>query len=73
MLIPFNLVLNTQQDKPTNVRYAFYFPIKVDKLATVQRIQFRTGCFCNTGACQVSLGLTHDQLMEHIKVHSECN
>lgn len=46
------------------------FSLKVDKLAAVRRIQFRTGCFCNTGACQVSLGLTRDQIMAQIKVQS---
>eukprot|EP00947_MAST-08B_sp_MAST-8B-sp1_P001471 g1471.t1 len=35
---------------------------EVEKLATLHRIQIRSGCFCNPGACQLYLGLTADDV-----------
>lgn len=35
---------------------------EVAYLATVHNIYLRTGCFCNTGACQRHLGLSNDDL-----------
>ncbi|CAN0539180.1 unnamed protein product, partial [Ectocarpus sp. 12 AP-2014] len=31
---------------------------EVEKIASLENIQLRTGCFCNPGACQSALGLT---------------
>jgi molybdenum cofactor sulfurtransferase len=38
---------------------------EVSKLAALHRppIQFRTGCFCNPGACQLELGFTDEELL----------
>lgn len=40
---------------------------EVSKLASLHRppIQFRTGCFCNPGACQDALRLSDDQVLEN--------
>jgi molybdenum cofactor sulfurtransferase len=40
---------------------------EVSKLATLNRppIQFRTGCFCNPGACQRALGLNDQQAIDN--------
>jgi len=42
---------------------------EVSKLASLHRppIQFRTGCFCNPGACQGALGLTDQQVIENFE------
>lgn len=37
-------------------------------MAKLHNIQFRTGCFCNPGACQRHLGLTDFELKKHFKV-----
>ena len=39
----------------------------VSELAAVSNISFRTGCFCNPGACQYYLGLSNDQVMHHFR------
>jgi molybdenum cofactor sulfurtransferase len=38
---------------------------EVSKLAALNRppIQFRTGCFCNPGACQLELGFSEEELL----------
>lgn len=40
---------------------------EVSKLAALNRppIQFRTGCFCNPGACQLELGLSNDDILRN--------
>lgn len=37
-------------------------------MATLHSIHLRTGCFCNSGACQVALRLSCDQLLSNLKV-----
>eukprot|EP00980_Cylindrotheca_fusiformis_P006622 scaffold1390_cov138-Cylindrotheca_fusiformis.AAC.25 len=43
---------------------------EVSKLAALHKpaIQFRTGCFCNPGACQESLGQTDEKLIHNFEV-----
>lgn len=41
---------------------------QVEKLAGVFDIHLRTGCFCNTGACQRYLGLSAEQLKHNLEV-----
>jgi molybdenum cofactor sulfurtransferase len=38
---------------------------EVHKLAALQSIQLRTGCFCNPGACQEALRLTDSDIHDH--------
>ncbi|KAG7337700.1 SufS subfamily cysteine desulfurase [Nitzschia inconspicua] len=42
---------------------------EVSKLAALHRptIQFRTGCFCNPGACQQALGLSDEQVINNFE------
>lgn len=40
----------------------------VEKVMESFRIQLRTGCFCNTGACQKYLGLSADDMLANLKV-----
>ncbi|CAM9966533.1 unnamed protein product [Ectocarpus sp. 12 AP-2014] len=40
---------------------------EVEKIASLENIQLRTGCFCNPGACQSALGLTDDDVKEHLE------
>ncbi|KAK9396675.1 molybdenum cofactor sulfurase [Crotalus adamanteus] len=40
---------------------------QVDKLAGLYNIHMRTGCFCNTGACQQHLGISHDDIKKNLQ------
>lgn len=40
---------------------------EVEKLAGLEGIQLRTGCFCNPGACQAVLGLSNQDVMENLE------
>lgn len=40
----------------------------VEKVMEAFNIQLRTGCFCNTGACQKYLGLSTESIKENYKV-----
>lgn len=40
---------------------------EVEKLAGLEGIQLRTGCFCNPGACQAALGLSDRDVMENLE------
>lgn len=40
---------------------------EVEKIASLENIQLRTGCFCNPGACQAALGLSDDNVREHLE------
>lgn len=40
---------------------------EVEKLAGLENIQIRTGCFCNPGACQTALGLSDNDVREHLE------
>lgn len=48
-----------------NIRCIF---MQVQQLANVYKIVFRTGCFCNIGACQKFLNISTQQLKENHKV-----
>ncbi|KAL8205664.1 hypothetical protein R6Q57_009215 [Mikania cordata] len=47
-------------------------PREVEKLASLSRIQLRTGCFCNPGACSKYLGLSHADLLSNIEAGHVC-
>jgi molybdenum cofactor sulfurtransferase len=38
---------------------------EVEKLAALNNIHLRTGCFCNPGACAMHLGLSAADLQAH--------
>jgi molybdenum cofactor sulfurtransferase len=40
---------------------------EVERLAALNNIHLRTGCFCNPGACQYYLGLLDDQIIRNHK------
>ena len=44
----------------------------MDKLASLQEIHLRTGCFCNTGACQQYLHLTNEQIKSNLSAGHVC-
>ncbi|KAJ1202756.1 hypothetical protein NDU88_006552, partial [Pleurodeles waltl] len=44
----------------------------VDKLASLNRIHVRTGCFCNTGACQLHLGISNEDVKKNFKAGHVC-
>lgn len=37
-------------------------------MASLYNIHVRTGCFCNTGACQSFLGITNQQMKRNLQV-----
>lgn len=41
-------------------------------MANLHKIQLRTGCFCNPGACQRHLGLSNDNLKENYNAGHVC-
>ncbi|KAL4617196.1 molybdenum cofactor sulfurase isoform X2 [Arapaima gigas] len=45
---------------------------QVDKLAGLYNIQLRTGCFCNTGACQQHLRLSDQQVKNNLQAGHVC-
>ncbi|XP_048859745.1 molybdenum cofactor sulfurase-like isoform X2 [Brienomyrus brachyistius] len=45
---------------------------KVQKLASLFNIQLRTGCFCNTGACQHYLGMSDQQVKANLQAGHVC-
>jgi molybdenum cofactor sulfurtransferase len=45
---------------------------QVGKLAVLFDIHMRTGCFCNSGACQRYLGLSAEQLKQNLKAGHVC-
>ncbi|XP_071826012.1 molybdenum cofactor sulfurase-like [Apostichopus japonicus] len=42
------------------------------KLAALYKIQLRTGCFCNIGACQLFLGLTDEEIQANYEAGHVC-
>lgn len=40
---------------------------EVEKVAGLEGIQLRTGCFCNPGACQAALGLSEKNVMDNFE------
>ncbi|XP_067687308.1 molybdenum cofactor sulfurase-like [Haliotis asinina] len=45
---------------------------EVDKMAQLQDVHLRTGCFCNIGACQKYLQLTSKQIRENFQAGHVC-
>uniref|UniRef100_A0A8C7DAW5 Molybdenum cofactor sulfurase n=1 Tax=Oncorhynchus kisutch TaxID=8019 RepID=A0A8C7DAW5_ONCKI len=45
---------------------------QVDKLASLFNIHVRTGCFCNTGACQIFLGTTNQDVKSNLQAGHVC-
>ncbi|EDO48957.1 predicted protein, partial [Nematostella vectensis] len=45
---------------------------KVGQLANLSNIHLRTGCFCNTGACQYYLKLSNDKVKSHFQAGHVC-
>ena len=44
---------------------------QVERLAALHDIHLRTGCFCNTGACQQYIGLTNQGIKDNLEVSKE--
>ncbi|XP_026997805.2 molybdenum cofactor sulfurase [Tachysurus fulvidraco] len=45
---------------------------QVDKMACLFNIHLRTGCFCNTGACQTYLGISSQEVKANLQVGHVC-
>ncbi|BDA46796.1 probable molybdenum cofactor sulfurase [Coccomyxa sp. Obi] len=45
---------------------------EVEKLAGLSSILLRTGCFCNPGACQAHLGLSHEDVISNYEAGHVC-
>ncbi|XP_026983563.1 molybdenum cofactor sulfurase isoform X6 [Sagmatias obliquidens] len=45
---------------------------QVDKMASLHNIHVRTGCFCNTGACQRHLGISDEVVKKHLQAGHVC-
>ncbi|XP_048367698.1 molybdenum cofactor sulfurase isoform X2 [Sphaerodactylus townsendi] len=45
---------------------------QVDRLAGLYNIHVRTGCFCNTGACQQHLGISNDDIKKNLQAGHVC-
>ncbi|XP_070833976.1 molybdenum cofactor sulfurase [Chaetodon trifascialis] len=45
---------------------------QVDRMASLYNIHVRTGCFCNTGACQSFLGITSQQMKRNLQAGHVC-
>ncbi|XP_047458143.1 molybdenum cofactor sulfurase isoform X2 [Mugil cephalus] len=45
---------------------------QVDRMACLYNIHVRTGCFCNTGACQSFLGITSEQMKRNLQAGHVC-
>ncbi|XP_077773789.1 molybdenum cofactor sulfurase [Podarcis muralis] len=45
---------------------------QVDKLAGLYNIHIRTGCFCNTGACQQHLGISNNDIKKNLQAGHVC-
>ncbi|XP_063046924.1 molybdenum cofactor sulfurase isoform X2 [Engraulis encrasicolus] len=45
---------------------------QVDKLASLFNIHVRTGCFCNTGACQSFLGISNQAVKDNLEAGHVC-
>ncbi|GBG70232.1 hypothetical protein CBR_g6363 [Chara braunii] len=45
---------------------------EVERLAALNRIQLRTGCFCNPGSCAKHLGLTHGDMHSYYNEENVC-
>ncbi|KAI4888314.1 hypothetical protein NFI96_017613 [Prochilodus magdalenae] len=45
---------------------------QVDKMACLFNIHMRTGCFCNTGACQAHLGISNQEVKRNLQAGHVC-
>uniref|UniRef100_A0A8C6UV16 Molybdenum cofactor sulfurase n=1 Tax=Neogobius melanostomus TaxID=47308 RepID=A0A8C6UV16_9GOBI len=45
---------------------------QVDRMASLYNIHLRTGCFCNTGACQAFLGISSEQMKSNLQAGHVC-
>lgn len=45
---------------------------QVDRMASLYNIHVRTGCFCNTGACQSFLGISNQQMKRNLQAGHVC-
>nr|XP_057913984.1 molybdenum cofactor sulfurase isoform X2 [Doryrhamphus excisus] len=45
---------------------------QVDRMASLYNIHVRTGCFCNTGACQSFLGIANQQMRRNLQAGHVC-
>ncbi|XP_055018901.1 molybdenum cofactor sulfurase [Boleophthalmus pectinirostris] len=45
---------------------------QVDRMASLYNIHVRTGCFCNTGACQDFLGISDEQMKRNLEAGHVC-
>ncbi|XP_075388687.1 molybdenum cofactor sulfurase [Tenrec ecaudatus] len=45
---------------------------QVDKMASLYNIHVRTGCFCNTGACQRHLEISNERIKKHLQAGHVC-
>ncbi|XP_060781795.1 molybdenum cofactor sulfurase [Neoarius graeffei] len=45
---------------------------QVDKMACLFNIHLRTGCFCNTGACQAYLGISSQEVKSNLQAGHVC-
>ncbi|KAM6283059.1 molybdenum cofactor sulfurase [Porphyrio hochstetteri] len=45
---------------------------QVDKMASLYNIHVRTGCFCNTGACQFHLGISNEDIQRNLQAGHVC-
>ena len=62
-------ILNFSLLRPDG-RYVGYR--EVEKLACIHGLQLRTGGFCNPGATQHFLGLSHAQVKRHVELGHVC-
>eukprot|EP00741_Cyanophora_paradoxa_P021282 tig00021348_g20542.t1 len=51
----------------------YYSHLEVERLAGMDNISLRSGCFCNPGACQLYLGLTDEEIMTRAKAGESCS
>ncbi|KAM5305334.1 molybdenum cofactor sulfurase isoform 2-T2 [Glossophaga mutica] len=58
---------NVLDDKGIIIGYS-----QVEKMASLYNIQVRTGCFCNTGACQRHLGISDEMVKKHLQAGHVC-
>eukprot|EP01122_Echinamoeba_exundans_P014892 TRINITY_DN685_c0_g1_i1.p1 TRINITY_DN685_c0_g1~~TRINITY_DN685_c0_g1_i1.p1 ORF type:complete len:777 (-),score=86.53 TRINITY_DN685_c0_g1_i1:140-2470(-) len=63
-IISFNLV---REDGKTWIGYA-----EVEKFASLEKIQVRTGCFCNPGACETFLQLDAEDVKRNLAAGHVC-
>ncbi|KAM9198824.1 molybdenum cofactor sulfurase [Mergus octosetaceus] len=45
---------------------------QVEKMASLHNIHVRTGCFCNTGACQMHLGISDEDIQRNLQAGHVC-